>query len=88
MTVGSSSRRTSKRSWIYLSVSLSLSVLTKEIARPLVPKRPARPTLCKYESASRGMSKLNTMLIFSISMPRPKSSVATRIRVLNYLKPS
>ena len=49
-------RATSKRFSIALRTSWSWSVLTNEIARPLVPKRPARPTRCRYESASAGRS--------------------------------
>lgn len=53
---GSSGTATSKRLWICLSTSASSSLETKVIARPLVPKRPARPTRCRYESASGGVS--------------------------------
>jgi hypothetical protein len=35
---------TSKRFWISSNINLSSSEEMKEIARPLVPKRPARPT--------------------------------------------
>jgi hypothetical protein len=49
-------RATSKRFSICLSTSWSASLLTNEMARPLVPKRPARPTRCRYESASAGRS--------------------------------
>ena len=53
---GTYGRATSKRFSMDCRTSLSWSVVTKEIARPLVPKRPARPTRCRYESASAGRS--------------------------------
>lgn len=49
---------TVKRSWIFCKTSWSGSDETNEMARPLVPKRPARPTRCRYESASAGASYL------------------------------
>ena len=53
---GSSLMSTSKRSCTLFSVSLSVAEAQKVMAKPLVPKRPARPTRCRYESAPSGMS--------------------------------
>jgi hypothetical protein len=47
---------TSKRSSIDLRTASSSGLLMNEILRPLVPKRPARPTRWRYESALSGMS--------------------------------
>jgi len=52
-------------------------VETKEMALPLVSKRPALPTLCMYSSDSIGMSKLMTRFTFSISIPLPNKFVET-----------
>lgn len=43
-------------------------------ARPRWPKRPERPTLCKYVSEFLGKSKLITTLTDWMSMPRVKRS--------------
>mmetsp|Transcript_125257 Transcript_125257/g.400376 ORF Transcript_125257/g.400376 Transcript_125257/m.400376 type:complete len:227 (-) Transcript_125257:1174-1854(-) len=53
---GISPMLTSNRSWTFFKTSVSSSVLTKVRAKPLVPKRPARPTRWRYESLSVGMS--------------------------------
>lgn len=41
---------------IAFNTSWSASLLKKEMLRPFVPNLPARPTLCRYESASPGRS--------------------------------
>lgn len=49
-------RATSNRFSISFRTFSSSSLLTKEMESPLVPNRPARPTRCRYESASAGKS--------------------------------
>lgn len=54
--VGMSVIATSKRLWISSRTFWSSSVETKEMANPFWPKRPARPTRCRYSSARTGIS--------------------------------
>lgn len=49
-------RATSNLFSISFSTAWSASLLTKEMERPFVPNRPARPTRWRYESASAGRS--------------------------------
>ena len=53
---GSSLISTSNRSCTASSTAESSSEPMKVMARPLVPKRPALPTRCRYVSAPSGMS--------------------------------
>ena len=61
-------------------------LVKKLSAAPLLPDRPARPTLCAYCSTLPGMSQLTTCSRPVMSSPRPATSVATRHGVFPLLK--
>mmetsp|Transcript_12251 Transcript_12251/g.39199 ORF Transcript_12251/g.39199 Transcript_12251/m.39199 type:complete len:264 (+) Transcript_12251:173-964(+) len=61
---------------------------TSVMATPILPKRPVRPTRCRYVSGlgrfpplRRGTSKLITSCTATTSIPRASTSVASRMRV-------